>query len=124
IHVETSTTTQNPNVDHCDENPVRIIPGLAGIVQSVKLHKQADIHKGGSGVGGSGVGGSGVGGTRMLDEEEILKFLEEEMAKEEWKVGRNGIDEHEHQLRLDQEALIHALKEEARAKQEWYRRIK
>ncbi|GKB02043.1 hypothetical protein Tco_0830087 [Tanacetum coccineum] len=85
--------------------PVRKIPGPTGIVQAVALRKQADIHKGGeesvmstqenirkvdadvvpgngsgvgrSDVGGSGIGGSGVGGSGMLDEEEIIKLLEE-----------------------------------------------
>ncbi|GJV08581.1 copia protein [Tanacetum coccineum] len=37
-HVETSTTTQNP---------IRIIPGPAGIVQAAKLLKQRDIQEGG-----------------------------------------------------------------------------
>ncbi|GJT46856.1 hypothetical protein Tco_1000572 [Tanacetum coccineum] len=66
--------------------------------------------------------GSGVGGSGMLDEEEITKLLEEEeMAELELKDGRNVTDE-EHQLRLDEEALIIALEEEARqarAEQEW-----
>ncbi|GJZ22671.1 hypothetical protein Tco_0559710 [Tanacetum coccineum] len=46
IRVKTSTTTQNPNVDNCDEKPVRIIPGPASIVQAVRLYKQADIQEG------------------------------------------------------------------------------
>ncbi|GKF73304.1 hypothetical protein Tco_0219636, partial [Tanacetum coccineum] len=43
IRVETSTTTQNPNV----EKPVRIIPGPAGIVQAARLREQEDIQEGG-----------------------------------------------------------------------------
>ncbi|GJT50325.1 hypothetical protein Tco_0976482 [Tanacetum coccineum] len=52
-NVETTTTTEtivslhNPNLDNCDENPVRIIPGHAGIVQATKLRKIADIWEGG-----------------------------------------------------------------------------
>nr|GEY89525.1 hypothetical protein [Tanacetum cinerariifolium] len=52
-NVKTATTTEtivslhNPNVDNCDENPVRIIPGHAGIVQAVELHIIADIQEGG-----------------------------------------------------------------------------
>ncbi|PWA88892.1 hypothetical protein CTI12_AA057610 [Artemisia annua] len=38
----TLISSQNPNVDNCDEKPVRIIPGLAGIVQAKKRHKIAD----------------------------------------------------------------------------------
>nr|GEW28119.1 hypothetical protein [Tanacetum cinerariifolium] len=45
IRVETSTTTQNPNVDNCDEKPVRIIIGLAGIVHASRLYKQANIQE-------------------------------------------------------------------------------
>nr|GEW89131.1 hypothetical protein [Tanacetum cinerariifolium] len=44
---KTTTTTQNPDVDNLEENPVRIILGHAGIVQADKLHKQSDIHEGG-----------------------------------------------------------------------------
>ncbi|GJV55806.1 hypothetical protein Tco_1456811 [Tanacetum coccineum] len=43
----TTTTTQNHDVDNLEEKLVRIIPGLAGIVQVVKLRKQLDIHQGG-----------------------------------------------------------------------------
>ncbi|GJZ29620.1 hypothetical protein Tco_0574267 [Tanacetum coccineum] len=52
-NVETTTTTDtivslhNPSVYNCDENPVRIIPGPAGIVQAAKLRKIADIQEGG-----------------------------------------------------------------------------
>ncbi|GJV51245.1 zinc finger, CCHC-type containing protein [Tanacetum coccineum] len=48
-NVETTTTTEaivslhNPNVDNCDENPVKIILGPPGIVQAAKLCKIADI---------------------------------------------------------------------------------
>ncbi|GKD43404.1 hypothetical protein Tco_1268049 [Tanacetum coccineum] len=66
--------------------------------------------------------GSGVGWSRMLDEEEIMKLLEEEEMDElELQDGRNVTDE-EHQLRLDEDALILALEEEereVRAEQEW-----
>ncbi|GKG15146.1 hypothetical protein Tco_0354746, partial [Tanacetum coccineum] len=37
----------NPNVDNCDEYPVRIIRGPAGIVQAAKLRKIANIREGG-----------------------------------------------------------------------------
>ncbi|GJR02019.1 hypothetical protein Tco_0525003 [Tanacetum coccineum] len=53
IRVETTTTTQtllslqNPNVDNCDEKPIRIIPGAASIVQEAKLHKITNIREGG-----------------------------------------------------------------------------
>ncbi|GKB88599.1 reverse transcriptase zinc-binding domain-containing protein [Tanacetum coccineum] len=50
--------------------------------------------------------GTGVGGSGVLDEEEIIKLLEEKKAKE-------------HQMRLNQEVLIHTLEEEVRANQEW-----
>nr|GFA58987.1 hypothetical protein [Tanacetum cinerariifolium] len=43
---ETTTTTQNPVADNLKENPVRTIPGYAGIVQVAKLRKQSDIHEG------------------------------------------------------------------------------
>ncbi|GJV62209.1 ribonuclease H-like domain-containing protein [Tanacetum coccineum] len=65
---------------------------------------------------------SGVGGSGMLDKEEIIKMLEgEEMVELELQVGKNVTDQEEHQLRLDEEALILALEEEreATAKQEW-----
>nr|GEY76446.1 hypothetical protein [Tanacetum cinerariifolium]GEZ04461.1 hypothetical protein [Tanacetum cinerariifolium] len=42
----TTTTTQNPDVDNLEENPIRIIPGHAGIVQVAKLRIQLDIHEG------------------------------------------------------------------------------
>ncbi|GJX43413.1 hypothetical protein Tco_0260089, partial [Tanacetum coccineum] len=226
---ETTTTTQtlvssqNPDVDSLEENPVRMIPNPAGIVQAAKLRKHTDIHEGGDESilstqeytrkvvedvgddedfkGGSWVSavefvnangedltlkdllgtisgtihykvvndggyekditleaslilqnvlvlpsihylnitmrnlvkvfpkdtvsgnGSGVGGSGMLDEEEIIKMLkEEEMLELQLRVGRNVTDQEEHQLRLDEEALILALKEEAReaiAEQEW-----
>ncbi|GJR88613.1 hypothetical protein Tco_0212624 [Tanacetum coccineum] len=52
--------------------------------------------------------GSGISGSEMLDEEKIIKLLEEEeRAEEEWQAGGNLIDQQKHQLRLDQEALIH-----------------
>nr|GFA21035.1 hypothetical protein [Tanacetum cinerariifolium] len=174
--VETSTTTQNSNV----EKPVRIIPDPTGIVQAAKLLKQTDIQDGGeecvidiknflknvkldqvvaivksctsnvlgdltvtlkdlsSTIVGSihhkvideGVfykdtvlgSGSGVGGSGMLDEEEIIKLLEEEkMAKLElWVCG--NVTAQEDQYKLDKEALNLALEEktkEARAEQEW-----
>ncbi|GJR38200.1 ribonuclease H-like domain-containing protein [Tanacetum coccineum] len=66
--------------------------------------------------------GSGVGWSGMLDEEEIMKLLEEEEMDElELQDGRNVTYE-EHQLRLDEDALILALEEEereVRAEQEW-----
>ncbi|GKD45706.1 hypothetical protein Tco_1270351 [Tanacetum coccineum] len=50
----TITSTQNTNgivqveeVEEVEEKPVRIIPGLAGIVQLAKIRKQLDIHEGG-----------------------------------------------------------------------------
>nr|GEU45271.1 hypothetical protein [Tanacetum cinerariifolium] len=50
---------------------------------------------------------SGVGGSGMLDEVKIIKMVEEEeMAELELQVGRNLIDQEEHKLRLDKEALI------------------
>ncbi|GJZ80397.1 hypothetical protein Tco_0645391 [Tanacetum coccineum] len=57
----------------------------------------------------------------MLDEEEIMKMLEEEMAELELQVGGNVTNQQEHQHMLDQEALIPALEEarEERTKQEW-----
>ncbi|GJV19413.1 hypothetical protein Tco_1368433 [Tanacetum coccineum] len=58
----------------------------------------------------------------MLDEEEIIKMLEEEEISElELLVGRN-VDQEEHQLRYNEETLILTLEEEtmeARAEQEW-----
>ncbi|PWA70122.1 hypothetical protein CTI12_AA291590 [Artemisia annua] len=45
---DTTSTTQNADVDNLEENkPVRIIPGPAGIFQAAKLRKQMDIHEGG-----------------------------------------------------------------------------
>ncbi|GJV81190.1 ribonuclease H-like domain-containing protein [Tanacetum coccineum] len=47
----TITSTQNTygivQVVEVEENPVRIIPGPAGIVQLTKIRKQSDIHEGG-----------------------------------------------------------------------------
>nr|GEZ97407.1 hypothetical protein [Tanacetum cinerariifolium] len=47
----TITSTQNTDgivqVEEVEKNPVRIIPGPAGIVQLAKIHKQSDIHEGG-----------------------------------------------------------------------------
>ncbi|GJY51394.1 protein lutein deficient 5, chloroplastic [Tanacetum coccineum] len=64
--------------------------------------------------------GTGVGGGGMLDQEKIIKLLKEEEGVEQ-ELQLNGIlcDEHEHQLRLDQEALIHTVEKESRAEQEW-----
>ncbi|GJU47557.1 ribonuclease H-like domain-containing protein [Tanacetum coccineum] len=60
--------------------------------------------------------GSSVGGSGMLDKEEIIKMLEEEeMVELELQVGKNVTDQEEHQLRLDEEALILALEEEREA---------
>nr|GEY34098.1 GPCR kinase [Tanacetum cinerariifolium] len=72
--------------------------------------------------------GSGVGGSGMLDEEEIIKLLEEEeMAYLELQVCENVNDE-EDQYKLDEEALNIALEEEearaARAEQEWLEKCK
>nr|GEV81906.1 EEIG1/EHBP1 N-terminal domain-containing protein [Tanacetum cinerariifolium] len=58
--------------------------------------------------------GSGVGGSGMLDEEEIMKLLEEkEMVELELQVFGNVSDQ-EDQYKLDEEALNLALEEEAR----------
>nr|GEW09956.1 hypothetical protein [Tanacetum cinerariifolium] len=65
--------------------------------------------------------GTGVCSSGMLDEEEIMKLLEEEKEERfevEWQDGGNFTDEHEHQMRLDQEPLINTLEEEARDNQE------
>ncbi|GKB53473.1 ribonuclease H-like domain-containing protein, partial [Tanacetum coccineum] len=63
--------------------------------------------------------GSGVGRSGMLDEEEIMKLLEEEeMADLELQVCGNVTDQ-EDQYKLDEEALNLALEEEARAEHEW-----
>ncbi|GJX72166.1 hypothetical protein Tco_0309337 [Tanacetum coccineum] len=97
IHVrETTTTTQNPDVDNLEEKSVRIILGHVGIVQVANLYKQSNIHEGGDESVLSTQeyirkvvddifhkntvpsNGSGVGGSGMLDEEEIMKLLKEE----------------------------------------------
>ncbi|PWA53581.1 hypothetical protein CTI12_AA425850 [Artemisia annua] len=45
---DTTTTTQNADVDNLEENKrVKIIPGPAGIFQAAKLRKKLDIHEGG-----------------------------------------------------------------------------
>nr|GFD56925.1 GPCR kinase [Tanacetum cinerariifolium] len=63
--------------------------------------------------------GNNVGGSRILDEEEIMKFLKEgEMGDLELQVCGNVIDQDD-QYKLDEEALNLTLKEEARAEQEW-----
>ncbi|GJW42463.1 ribonuclease H-like domain-containing protein [Tanacetum coccineum] len=50
LHVrETITITLTQNTDgivQVEENPIRIIPGLADIVQLAKISKQSDIHEG------------------------------------------------------------------------------
>nr|GEW18413.1 acyl-CoA-binding domain-containing protein 4 [Tanacetum cinerariifolium] len=65
---------------------------------------------------------SSVGGSGMLDEEEIMKLIEEEeMAELELQVCRNVTDQ-EDQYKLDEEELNLALEEKAReerAEQEW-----
>ncbi|PWA45139.1 hypothetical protein CTI12_AA520240 [Artemisia annua] len=43
---QTLLSSQNPNSDNLAENPVRIIPGPAGIIQAAKLRKLADIREG------------------------------------------------------------------------------
>nr|GFB02086.1 hypothetical protein [Tanacetum cinerariifolium] len=110
------------------KKPIRRILSHAGIVQAAKLRKQADIQEVGEGFVMStqeyirkvveNDGGSG-----MLDEEEIMKMLEEEeMAKLELQVHGNITDQREHQHKFEQEALILALEEEvtkARDGQEW-----
>ncbi|GKE19719.1 ribonuclease H-like domain-containing protein [Tanacetum coccineum] len=59
--------------------------------------------------------GSGVVGSGMLDEEEIMKLLEEEeMVDLELQVCGN-VNDDEDQYKLDEEALNLALEEEARA---------
>ncbi|GJV78424.1 hypothetical protein Tco_1510008 [Tanacetum coccineum] len=40
-------SSQNNQVDNCVVKPIRIIPSLAGIVQTAKLHKLVDTRKGG-----------------------------------------------------------------------------
>ncbi|GJS87985.1 hypothetical protein Tco_0770621 [Tanacetum coccineum] len=44
--IDTIVSLHTPNVDNCDENPVRIISGPASIVQAAKLRKIADIREG------------------------------------------------------------------------------
>ncbi|GJW01585.1 hypothetical protein Tco_1556836 [Tanacetum coccineum] len=52
VHEITTTTqtlfsSQNNQVDNCVVKPIRIIPGPAGIVQTVKLRKLVDTREGG-----------------------------------------------------------------------------
>ena len=69
--------------------------------------------------------GSGVAGGGMLNKEEIMELLEkEEQAEQEWRNGGYLIEQQEHQMRLDQEALIETMAEEARAKQEEEERLR
>ncbi|GKE25490.1 hypothetical protein Tco_1440874 [Tanacetum coccineum] len=60
--------------------------------------------------------GTGLGGSGVLDEEEIMKLLleEEEMAEVEWQDSGNFTNQQEHQMRLDEEALIYTLEEESK----------
>ena len=62
----------------------------------------------------------------MLKEEEIMELLEEEeeRAEQEWRDDGCLIEQHEHEMRLDQEALLQTLEEEARAKQEEEERLR
>nr|GEV78724.1 hypothetical protein [Tanacetum cinerariifolium] len=108
-YVEASTITQNPNV----EKRVRIILGPASIVQAAKLLKQTYIQDDGEEFVISWKW-SGVGGNKMLNEEEIMKLLEEEIAELELQVCRNVTDQ-EDQYKVDEEALNLALEEEAKA---------
>nr|GEZ15845.1 hypothetical protein [Tanacetum cinerariifolium] len=120
------------------ENPVRIIPSPASIVQLAKIRRQSDIHGGGDDsvlstqeymkqvvedVGededfnsGSWLGATdGVGGSGMLmEKEEIVKLMEaEEMADLKLHVCGNVIDQ-EDLYKFDEEVLDLVLKEEAR----------
>ncbi|GKC64913.1 hypothetical protein Tco_1097511 [Tanacetum coccineum] len=136
--LETSTTTQNPNV----EKPIRIntrfcesLGDIKNFYKNGKLDQVVAIVKSCTPnvIGDLTVtlkdlsvlgNGSGVGGSGMLDEEEIMKlfevegimklFEEEEMADLELQVCGNVTDQ-EDQYKLDEEALNLALEEEARA---------
>ncbi|GKC13800.1 hypothetical protein Tco_1010582, partial [Tanacetum coccineum] len=161
---ETTTTTQNPDVDNIGENPVRIIHGPAEYIRKVieNVGEDEDF-KGESWVSivefvnanrgivngclgdiknylkngkllditvGSALILANVlvfspkpGGSGMLDEEEIMKLLEEkeEMVELELQVCEN-VNDQEDQYKLDKEALNLALDEEARAskaEEEW-----
>ncbi|PWA36886.1 hypothetical protein CTI12_AA595590 [Artemisia annua] len=67
---DTTTTTQNADVDNLEENKgVRIIPGPAGIFQASKLRKQLDIHEGGV--------------ESVMSTQEYIKKIVEDMGEDE-----------------------------------------
>nr|GEW24607.1 zinc finger, CCHC-type [Tanacetum cinerariifolium] len=133
---ETITITLTQNTDciiKVEETPVSIRPSPAGgddsVLSTQEYMKQVveDVGKdkdfnSGSGVGvteyvkaNGGIVSSGVGGSAMLmEEEEIVKLVEEEeMADLELHVYGNVIDQ-EDIYKLDKEALDLVLEEEAR----------
>nr|GEW30176.1 hypothetical protein [Tanacetum cinerariifolium] len=69
----TITSTQNTDgifqVEEVEKNPVRIIPGLAGIVQLAKIYKQSNIHEGGD--------------DSVLSTQEYMKQVVEDMGEDE-----------------------------------------
>ncbi|GKC73454.1 ribonuclease H-like domain-containing protein [Tanacetum coccineum] len=69
----TITSTQNADgivqVEEVEENPVRIIPGPAGIVQLAKICKQSDIHEGGD--------------DSVLSTQEYMKQVVEDVGEDE-----------------------------------------
>nr|GEV82148.1 reverse transcriptase domain-containing protein [Tanacetum cinerariifolium] len=77
---ETTTTTQtrvssqNPDIDSLEENPIRIIPGPAGIVQASKLRKKVNIQEGGD-------------ESVLLTQEYIRKVVEDVGENENFKGG-------------------------------------
>ncbi|GJV38794.1 ribonuclease H-like domain-containing protein [Tanacetum coccineum] len=73
-HAREPTTTKNPAADNLEENPVRIIPGHAGIVQLAKLRKQSDIHE-------------GRDGSVLSTQEYIKKVVEDVGEDEDFKSG-------------------------------------
>ncbi|GKA96479.1 hypothetical protein Tco_0818574 [Tanacetum coccineum] len=140
--VETSTTTQNPNVDNCDEKSVRIIPGPAGIIQAIKLRKQAYIQEGDiknyiknekldqvvaiikscalNALGDLTLTLKDLSGAALIlanvsvfSPKSLMHYVNI-ITRNLAKVSRNVTNQQEHQHRLDQESLILALEEEAR----------
>ncbi|GKC40600.1 hypothetical protein Tco_1052984, partial [Tanacetum coccineum] len=118
---QTLVSSQNPDVDSLEENPVRMIPNPVGIVQAAKLHKQTDIHEGGDesilstqeyirkvvedvGDDEDFKGGSWVSAVEFVNAngEDFAILEEEEMVELELQVGGNLTDQEEHKLRLDE----------------------
>nr|GEX05024.1 hypothetical protein [Tanacetum cinerariifolium] len=132
----TITSTQNTNgivqLEEVEEKPVKIIHGPVGIVQLAKIRKQPRsvnnqifteknvvkvFHKDFVPGNGSGVSGSGM----LMEEEEIVKLVEEEeMTDLELHVCGNVIDQ-EDLYKFYEEALDLVLEEamELRAHEEW-----